>query len=310
VALGCHYFAIFPVAIEALILLSRRGRSVLPALAAVGVAGAALLPLVISQLGGEHGDNVTAGAGLPERVKAAATSWLVGERGAAIANLEWLAGALLVAGVVVLFARGDPRAAILPAAVGGGAAALMALAALLGADYLNNRNTIGVLAIVLAVPALGFALNRAGGALGAAACAALAAATVGALIDPAHAREDWRAAARDLRGSPAVVVAPPYNEIALRWYAPDLRPAPTVQAADLAVLLTDPERDPLPPGALDTPPAPGFTAAGTTTRDRMLIARYRAPAPQPVSGEAVAAWARSRLDPARGAGGATLLARP
>ena len=32
VALGCHYFAIFPVAIEAAILLARRGRAALPAL--------------------------------------------------------------------------------------------------------------------------------------------------------------------------------------------------------------------------------------------------------------------------------------
>ena len=62
VALGCHYFAIFPVAIEAVILLARRGRAALPALAGVGVVGAGLLPLVLEQLGGGHSDNVTAGA--------------------------------------------------------------------------------------------------------------------------------------------------------------------------------------------------------------------------------------------------------
>ena len=39
VALGCHYFAIFPIAIEAAILLARRGRAALPALAGVGVVG-------------------------------------------------------------------------------------------------------------------------------------------------------------------------------------------------------------------------------------------------------------------------------
>ena len=45
VALGCHYFAIFPIAIEAAILLARRGRAALPALVGVGVVGAGLLPL-------------------------------------------------------------------------------------------------------------------------------------------------------------------------------------------------------------------------------------------------------------------------
>ena len=50
----------------------------------------------------------------------------------------------------------------MPAVVGGGGAALMLLTALGGADYINNRNTIAVLAIVLAVPAIGFAAGRGG----------------------------------------------------------------------------------------------------------------------------------------------------
>ena len=96
-----------------------------------------------------------------------------------------------------------------------------------GADYLNNRNTLPVLAIALAVPALGFAAGRrAGEALGAAACVAMAVATVGALTDPAHAREDWRATARDLGATSAVVVVPPYADVPLRWYRPGLEPAP------------------------------------------------------------------------------------
>ena len=50
----------------------------------------------------------------------------------------------------------------MPALVGGGGAALMPLTALGGADYINNRNTIAVLAIVLAVPAIGYAAGSAG----------------------------------------------------------------------------------------------------------------------------------------------------
>jgi hypothetical protein len=203
------------------------------------------------------------------------------------------------------------RAALLPAVVAGGSAALIALAALGGADYLNNRNTLPVLAIALAVPALGFAAGRAAAVLGAAACAALAIATIGALTDPAHAREDWRTTGRDLGATPAVIVAPPYADVPLRWYRPALTPAPPqgVTATELAVVVSDPDRNPLPPGALDASPVPGFTPAGTERRDRMLIARYRASTPQPVRPEAVNAWARARLDGGRGASGAALLAR-
>ncbi len=74
-------------------------------------------------------------------------------------------------------------------------------------------------------------------------------------------------------------------------------------------MIPDPKRDPLAPGALDQPPAPGFTPAGTQTRGRLLIARYRAAEPTPVPLEAVDAWVRARLGPARGGAGAVLLAR-
>jgi mannosyltransferase len=306
VALGCHYFAIFPVGIEAVVLLARRRWA---PVAAVGVVGLGLLPLITEQLGGDHGENVTGGAALAGRVKGVATSWAVGERGPPVNGLEWVAGALLVAGVVVLLLRGERRAALWPAVVGGGGAALMLVAAVGGADYLNNRNTIPVLAIVLAIPALGFAAGRLGAWLGAAACVALGAATIGVLVDPAHAREDWRGAARALRGTPAVVVSPPFEATPLRWYAPDLDEAPAPTADRLAVVITDPDRNPLPPGALDTPPVAGFRAAGTTKRNRILIARYRAPSPQPVPRQQIADWARVHLGPTRGGAGAVLLGR-
>ena len=212
-----------------------------------------------------------------------------------------------MAGVVLLLVRGPRRPALWPAVVGGGGAALMLLAALGGADYLNNRNTIPVLAIVLALPALGFAIGRLGAALGVVACLVLGAASIGALIDPAHAREDWRSTAKALRGTQAVIVAPPFEAIPLRWYAPDLNQVPATSATTLAVVVTDPDREPLAPGALATPPAPGFTPAGTTQEDRILIARYRAPAPQPVQG--ADAWGRSHLGAVRGGAGAVLLGR-
>ena len=159
-----------------------------------------------------------------------------------------------------------------------------------------------MLAIALAVPALGFAAGRrAGEGSTRRVRRRWRVATVGALTDPAHAREDWRATARDLGATSAVVVVPPYADVPLRWYRPgSSRRRRTASAVtELAVVLSDPDRNPLPPGALDAPPVPGFTPAGTRRHDRMLIARYRAPEPQLVRPDAVSAWARTRLDAAR-----------
>ena len=60
------------------------------------MAGLALLPLLTEQLGGDHADNVTGGAGLGDarqgrRDELGASA----SAGAAIDNLEWLGGALL-----------------------------------------------------------------------------------------------------------------------------------------------------------------------------------------------------------------------
>ena len=266
VALACHYFAIFPVAIEAAILLWRGRRA---AVAAVVVVGAGLLPLLHEQLRGDHADNVTQGVGLATRTKGVVTSWIVGERGAAIDNLEWLGGALLLAGAVLAIRR---REALMPAAVGGGGAALMLLTALGGADYINNRNTIAVLAIVLAVPAIGYAAGRAGVWVGGATCVVLLVATIGALIDPAHAREDWRSAARKVT-APAVVVTPAYQSIPLRWYAPQLHPVPSATTRQLDVVTT---------GGLRPQTPTGFLPGGSIETGRIRITRYTAPAPQPV----------------------------
>ncbi|MBN9624587.1 MAG: glycosyltransferase family 39 protein, partial [Actinobacteria bacterium] len=56
-ALGSHYFAFFAVGIEAAwlaVALRDRWKALLPALAAVGAAGAALLPLIAAQTNPDH----------------------------------------------------------------------------------------------------------------------------------------------------------------------------------------------------------------------------------------------------------------
>ncbi len=315
-AIGVHWFAGLVVALEALALLWTRRRAALPAVAAVAVVGAALTPLLLEQRSSGVAENVTAGVGLAERAKGVPTSWLVGERGAAVSNLEWLLAALMVAALALLAFRvsaQERRAAALAALVGGGGLAALMAAALAGSDYVNNRNTVPFLVALLAVPAVALGAGRAGLVIAGLLCAGMLLAIVTAALDPEHERHDWRTTAKALGAAPAggrvLVVAPGYNDVPLRWYRPEVAPLPAagVRASELDVVLTDPLRQPLPDGALAATPAPGFTPAGTQRIQRMLIARYRSPRPRPVRPADVNAWARAHLDAARGAGGATAL---
>ncbi len=131
VALGCHYFAIFPVAIEAVVLLAVRGRGALPAVAGVAVVGAGLLPLVLQQLDGEHGENVTGTAGLAARVRAVLTSWrsASGAQRSTASN-GWRARCSWPARCSP--SHGASGRSLWPAVVGLGGAALMVAVAALG----------------------------------------------------------------------------------------------------------------------------------------------------------------------------------
>jgi hypothetical protein len=108
--------------------------------------------------------------------------------------------------------------------------------------------------------------------VGGATCVVLLTATIGALIDPAHAREDWRSAARKLT-APAVLVTPAYQSIPLRWYAPQLHPVPSATTRELDVVTT---------GGLRTQTPMGFLPGKTIETGRIQITRYTAPSPQPV----------------------------
>ena len=107
---------------------------------------------------------------------------------------------------------------------------------------------------------------------GGATCVVLLVATIGALSDPAHAREDWRSAARKI-SAPAVLVTPAYQSIPLRWYAPQLHPVPSATTRELDVVAT---------GGLRPPTPTGFLPGKTLETGRIRITRYAAPAPQPV----------------------------
>jgi mannosyltransferase len=167
-ALCSHYFAVFAVAIEAfwlLIALRSRWRLVLPAVAAVGATGLALLPLANSQTNPTHIGWIE-NSPLAERLWETAVSFLVGETGHVIAEAPReryaLIPAILVALALALVAlrgeRRERRGAAIGLVLGLGVAALTALAALAGKDYVVERNLLPALPALLAVVALGFAV--------------------------------------------------------------------------------------------------------------------------------------------------------
>jgi hypothetical protein len=170
-ALCSHYFAVFAVAIEAawlLVALRSRWRAVLPAVAAVGLVGLALVPLIVAQVNPKHIGWIDA-TPLSGRLFQTGVSFLAGETGHVIAEPPRERYALIplvpVAVAVLLLAlRGswrERRAALPPLAVGLGVTALATAAALVGKDYVVERNLLPALVPLILVAAIGFGTSRA-----------------------------------------------------------------------------------------------------------------------------------------------------
>lgn len=170
-ALCSHYFAVFPVGIEAawlLVALRTRWRVVLPAIAGVVAVGLALLPLLGSQVNPTHIGWIDHSA-LPTRLWQTGASFLAGETGHVIAEppRERYATipALLVAVALALVALAgsgrERRGALLGMIVGIGTLLLAAGAALLGHDYVVERNLLPALVPLAAAVAIGLSTSRA-----------------------------------------------------------------------------------------------------------------------------------------------------
>ena len=196
-ALASHYFAFFPLAIEAVWLLAavRPLRRTLLAVGAVAVAGLALAPIALHQAQGSN-NNWIATFHITRRLHDAGIAFLAGETGLLKHALVPLA--LLAAAVAVLLWRGVRReklGAAIALAVGAGAIALALLAAALGQDYVLGRNLLPALIPLGMVAAAGIGARRAG-LLGAGVGAALVvywlAFCVYVDFRPALQREDWR----------------------------------------------------------------------------------------------------------------------
>jgi hypothetical protein len=170
-ALTSHYFAFFAVGIEAawlLVALRSRWRLVLPAVAAVTAIGLALLPLLMAQVNPTHIGWIE-NSPLFKRFFETGVSFLAGETGHVIAEPPReryaLVPAILIGlGWLLVCLRGnfrERRGAMIGAAIGLGVALLSLLAALLGKDYVVERNLLPALLPLGIAAAIGFGVERA-----------------------------------------------------------------------------------------------------------------------------------------------------
>jgi mannosyltransferase len=170
-ALCSHYFAFFAVAIEAAwlaVALRAEWRRVAWAIGGVAAVGLALVPLVVAQVNPHHIGWIEHDA-LSLRLWETGISFLVGETGHVIAEPPRgryaLIPALLIGAALLLLAvrgtRREKRGAFLGATVGLGVMALATVAALLGKDYVEERNLLPALVPLALVASIGFAAERA-----------------------------------------------------------------------------------------------------------------------------------------------------
>ena len=302
-ALLSHYFAAFLLAPMALWLARDRAllRRALPALGAIVLVGLALVPLVAAQ--GGHGTQWIGRWPLSERLAAIPQYYLTGASGEPLGHgielllaLPLLAGCVL--GLVALLEPGPAaraqvaelrsarRGALLCAVVAAGAVGLPIVLIAFGADYLAPRNLIGAMVPVSALVAVlccAPGAGRAAAALLAVGVVGMAAITLDVDLSPRLQRGDWRGLAA-LLGPPRPLRAITTVELGsapLQYYMPGLHNLPrggSVIVSEIDETGYAPLR-----ASAAAPPAPGFRLLAREDVAGLIVYRFRAARPAPVS---------------------------
>lgn len=312
-ALATHYFAFFPLAIEAawLLLEARPLRRVLRAIGGIAVAGAALAPIALHQARGKNNDWI-ASFGMLGRLRETGISFFVGEAG--LLKHALIPLALYAAAVVLLLLRGGPRekgGAAVALAIGGGAILLALAFAAAGDDFVLERNLLPALIPLALVAAAGIAAPRSGWlgvGVGGALVAYLLAFCVYSDFRPALQREDWRSVASAIgaaHGPRAILVWEQGDEplafylgggeTRVKWKQWRLAPRPV---SEVDVVSGRP-----PPRSGNALPS-SFRRVGYATLGRMTLVRYRADRPLRL------AWGRISRNFTGYSNNAVLLDRP
>ena len=294
IALCTHYFSLFLLVPEALILLAcRRQRSTIVSIGFLTALGLALASLALEQRSRAYGFRDIA---LSTRVLQIPEQFLVGY-GIWYTNLGKLA-ALVSAALCGygLLAMWRARSSALTAGLGVMAVAfvLPIVFAGVGLDYVLALYFLALVGPFLAL--VGVGLSRAPGGLAAALVLAGVAVLVTIVVEthPQFQRQDLRSAARAIDTSDlakVVVVTPP---AVLGAYLPDLQGVPE-QGVDVrevvlvALIQKDPGKPALVPRSFERQlPIPGFRLVGVTEAERFTLARFRSAVPRRVTPRAIA----------------------
>lgn len=303
-ALATHYFAVFPLVAEVLLLWRRRGRAMLPGLWILGAAAALLAPLAYHQMSYGHAEWIGKFS-LGHRLGETAITFVVGETGDIIGRAEQPEPALiplaLVLVAVVLLAlrgsRGERHAAAIPLAVGASALLVPLLLAIGpgGKDFVLARNLLPALLPLLLVVAVALTTERAR-RFGTAIAALLLAYSLGFCIwagaAPELHRPDWEAVAERLGepDGPRATVTWVIGEAPLRYYLEDgatqskgsegaiqLKPSEGYDWLVREVNFVSMGPAPAPPQRLI---GPRFREVAYEQVGELFIRRYRVPGPE------------------------------
>jgi len=231
-AYATHYFAIFPIAAEALWLLLRRRRVAARGFLVLAVFGLLVTPLAVHQASYGHAEWI-AGHSLGHRLWEMGVTFGVGEIGDVIAQAErpllgLVPGLAMAAALGLLALRGEraERLAARPVLVV--AAATVGIPLVLAAlssskDYVLARNLLPALAPLLVAVAIGLTVRRAR-RVGAALAVVLVGYSLGfsvwASLAPALQRPDWDSVASAIGEpqEPRAMVTWTIGQASLRYY--------------------------------------------------------------------------------------------
>lgn len=297
-ALATHYFAVFPIVAEVVLLARRRGRAILSGLWIVAVAVVALAPLVIHQMSYGHAEWIGKFS-LGHRVAEVGITFMVGETGDIIGRTEgWrpaLVPLLLVAAAFVLLSvrgsRSERRAAFVPLAVAAATVGIPLALALLSAskDFVLARNLLPALVPLLIAVAVALSaerLRRLGTAIAAVLVVYFLAFSIHASTSPEMQRPDWRAVADRLGepDGPRATVTWTLGEAPLRFYlstgAIQLKASEGYDWLVREVAFVSMGESSPPPRRLL---GPGFRETGSEDVGPLFIRRYRVIGPELVS---------------------------
>jgi uncharacterized membrane protein len=294
-ALATHYFAVFPLIAEVVLLARRRGRAILSGLWIVALAVVLLAPLAIHQMSYGHAEWIGKFS-LGHRVAEVGITFMVGETGDIIGRIEqWqpalLPLALVAAAFAVLLVRGsrsERRAAFVPFSVAAVTVGIPLALAILsaGKDFVLARNLLPALVPLLVAVAVALATERAR-RLGTAIAVVL---VVYSLAFSIHAstssdlqRPDWRAVADHLGDpdGPRATVTWVLGEAPLRFYlstgAIQLKASEGYDWLVREIAFVSMGKQPPPPHRLL---GPGFRETTAEGVGPIFIRRFRVPGPE------------------------------